>query len=103
MNDIAFIGFASGWGAQVRETEKGPDALKKASVLDTLKISWTWKETIYPEKSSQEISLPPGILTLLYIQDICLRMAKSVRDTLNTDQFPVVIGGDHVVAAGTWA
>jgi arginase len=103
MKDIAFIGFASGWGAQVRETEKGPDALQAASILSDLTATWIWKETLYPEKSSQEVNLPLGFLTLPYIKDICRRIASSVEEALINKQFPVVIGGDHVVAAGTWA
>lgn len=99
MENVIFIGFGSGWGAQVRETEKGPDALKDSDFMN----SWTWKETIYPEKTSSEISLPSGFATLPYIKDACERIAGSVRDSLNEGFFPVVIGGDHVVAAGTWA
>lgn len=103
MKNVAFIGFASGWGAQVRETEKGPDALRKAFTLSNLTPPWIWKETLYPEKSSHETDLPPGLLTLPYIKDICGRIASSVEETLINKEFPVVIGGDHVVAAGTWA
>ncbi len=100
---VVFIGVASGWGAQVRETEKGPEALRKSGILSTLTCHWAWKETIFPLKSAQEISLPSGVTTLPYIEDVCKRTALSVAEALRQDHFPVVIGGDHVVAAGTWA
>lgn len=103
MESIAFIGAACGWGAQVRETEKGPNALYTSGVLSSLPLPWDWKETIFPSKNSKDIDLPPGILTLPYIEDVCRRLALSVQDTLQSNQFPVVIGGDHVIAAGTWA
>ena len=103
MNKVAFIGSASGWGAQIRETEKGPEALRQSNLLSSLSSPWEWKETIFPLKSAQEESLPSGPLTLPYIQDICLRVAHGVEQTLQENVFPVVIGGDHVVAAGTWA
>lgn len=100
---IAFIGIASGWGAQVRETEKGPEVLYKSGVLSSLHIPWVWKETLFPLKSSQDIHLPSGVLTLPYIEDVCKRTALSVVDSLQKQHFPVVIGGDHTVAVGTWA
>ncbi len=103
MKNIAFIGFGSGWGAQVRETEKGPETLNNSFMLSSLTNPSTWKETLYPEKLSHEIDLPPGPLTLPYVKDMCRRIAYSVQETLKNDEFPVVIGGDHVVAAGTWA
>jgi arginase len=103
MNTIAFIGSASGWGAQIRETEKGPTALKESGVLSSLTFPWHWKETLYPLKTAQEITLSPGIEILPYIQDMCSRMSLSVKQTLENQEFPVVIGGDHAIAMGTWA
>ncbi len=103
MNPVAFIGSASGWGAQIRETEKGPEALKNSGVLSSLGSNWIWKETIFPLKAAAEVTLPPGSLTLPYIEDLCRRISISVEQVLKHNQFPVVIGGDHVVAVGTWA
>lgn len=103
MENVIFIGSASGWGAQVRETELGPEYLEQSGVLNSLPVNWIWKETLFPSKTAQEISLPPGPLTLPYIEDLCLRISHSVEGTLRNYQFPVVIGGDHVVAVGTWA
>ncbi len=99
MKNAIFIGYASGWGAQVRNTEKGPNTIKNSPVLN----SWRWKETIYPKKTSLEIDLASGLETLPYIKDTCQRLASSVRDSIKEEYFPVIIGGDHVVAAGTWA
>lgn len=100
---ISFIGFASGWGAQVRETEHGPEALYQSGILSTLPYLWEWKETLFPLKLAQDLHLPSGRETLPYIEDICKRTALSVVDVLQNHRFPVVIGGDHTVAAGTWA
>ncbi|MBY0501168.1 MAG: arginase [Alphaproteobacteria bacterium] len=103
MHNISFIGVASGWGAQVRETEKGPDAFHNAEFLSSCSYPCVWKETLYPLKSAQEITLPSGLLTLPYIEDICGRLASSVEEVLNKGHFPAVIGGDHSMAVGTWA
>lgn len=103
MHNVSFIGVASGWGAQVRETENGPDVFNNPDVLSSLPCSYVWKETLYPLKSAQEIALPSGLLTLPYIEDICRRSASSVEEELNKGHFPAVIGGDHSIAVGTWA
>ena len=103
MTKTVFIGSASGWGAQVRETEKGPHVFQNAEFLSSFPFAWTWKETLFPLKTAEEITLSPGPLTLPYIEDICLRVAHSVEETLQKEERPVVIGGDHVVAVGTWA
>lgn len=103
MKNITFIGAAFGWGAQVRETEKGAEALRTSGILSSLDFPWTWKETLFPFKSSQEITLTPGLATLPYTEDICMRIAQSIEQTLQQDGFPVTIGGDHAIAMGTWA
>jgi len=103
MDNITFIGVACGWGAQIRETEKGPITLYKSEILSSLPFSWTWKETLFPLKLAQDIYIPPGPLTVPYIEDICKRTGFSVMDSLQKGQFPVVIGGDHSIAMGTWA
>lgn len=102
MERIAFIGFASGWGAQFRETEKGPAFFLNSGILSSLDSPWLWKETLEPLKTSQEIALVPGPLTLPYIEDLCYRTSLLVEKILQDHQFPVVIGGDHTSAIGTW-
>ena len=103
MASTAFIGYASGWGAQIRETENGPASLLNSGILSSLTTPWIWKETFFPLKTTQEIDLPPGSLTLPYIVDLCHRTSLMVEKVLQNHQFPVVIGGDHTVAIGTWA
>jgi len=102
MKHVAFIGFASGWGAQIRETEKGPNALHHSGVLTSLTVPWIWKKTLMPLKTAEEIILPLGQATLPYIQELCHRASLAVEDALKNKQFPVTIGGDHTAALGTW-
>ncbi|HUX78510.1 MAG TPA: arginase family protein, partial [Alphaproteobacteria bacterium] len=103
MNTVTFIGSASGLGAQIRETAKGPGSLQNSGILSSLKSQWIWKETIFPTESVLKLHIQPGPLTLPYIEDLCRRVSLSVEEALTDHQFPVIIGGDHVVAAGTWA
>jgi len=103
MKRVSFIGFASGWGARLRETEKGPAAFFNSSILSSLPAPWVWKETLSPLKTAQEVHLLPGPQTLPYVEDPCHRTTLSVEKTLQDHDFPVIIGGDHSVAVGTWA
>jgi arginase len=102
MTHVDFIGSASGWGAQIRATELGPDAVKSSRILDSLPYPWVWKETFYPEKKAKDINLPNGDPTLPFITDVCKHISAAVQQSLTDKAFPVVIGGDHSVAVGTW-
>lgn len=91
---VSFIGVASGQGAQISETEKGPETLRLSGVLNDLSPLWEWKETL------KNAGIPTPLLS---IEDLCRRTALSVAETLKSDQFPMTIGGDHTIAIGTWA
>jgi arginase len=105
-HNSALIGSASGWGAQLRETELGPQKVKSMNFLEKLyesNINCFWKGTLNAEKSFQEIILANGIDTLPYIVDHNKNIASEVLESLSQGLFPCVIGGDHSVAIGTWS
>ncbi len=97
------IGAASGWGAQIRACEEGPEILK-TYLFNRLReegfpiSSW---ETLYPAKRAKE-ELILLVDSLSLIHDFNARLADSVEKTLISQEFPIVIGGDHSVAVGTW-
>ena len=103
MSQVAFIGYASGLGAQIRGTENGPSTLLHSGILSSFTMPWIWKETFVPKNTAKEIQLSPGPEILPYIEDLCQRVSLSVENSLQNHQFPTVIGGDHTVAIGTWA
>ncbi len=98
------IGAASGWGAQVPTCEDGPDALKEAGTLASLKdagVSIEAWDTLYPQVKFKEGSLPlPERLPI--IAELSARLAGKVSKTLQEGEFPVVLCGDHANAVGTW-
>lgn len=102
--DIRIIGAASGWGAQIHGCERGPVALKEGGLLQRLVDSGMaikgW-DTLFPEISAQEIDLDLSE-TLPLVYDFNLRLADHVTKTLASDEFPLIIGGDHSIAVGTW-
>jgi arginase len=103
---VAFIGAASGWGAQYRETEHGPQALFDAGLLEELiasDIVTIWAEHVHPIRRSSEIALACGKPTLPLVASHAQKLSNAVKRVLQKDQFPVIIGGDHAVAIGTWS
>lgn len=98
------ISACSGWGAQIRECETGPDALRNGGCLEKLRIHQVpvveW-DTLYPliRHSDRDVALSDA---LPLIVDFNQKLADKVLDVLKRGFFPVVIGGDHSIAVGTW-
>ena len=96
MREHVFIGAALGWGAQIRECQHGPEAL----LLDP----YFENEPFFLIESERCIS--DGELSfqerLQEIHAFNTKLASEVCNTLQGGRFPVVLGGDHSVAVGTW-
>jgi arginase len=96
---MRIIGAASGLGAQDRACEDGPVAFHHSQAWHELAKhpQLDWGRTLYapPERS--------GEAPVQRIAGFCRHLADEVALTLANQQFPVVIGGDHSVAIGTWS
>jgi arginase len=102
----AVIGSASGWGAQLRSTEKGPEFLQAFSLLEKLaphRISAFWSAMLLPDARAADLSLPNGEETLPYLIPHLERLGQSVAHALDQGNFPLALGGDHVMAVGTFS
>lgn len=103
---VAFIGASSGWGAQRRDTEFGPQALYDAGLLDELissDIVAMWAENVKPMRPSSDLAFGYGRSTLPLVASHAQKLASVVSRVIHQDCFPVVLGGDHSIATGTWA
>jgi arginase len=106
MKATALIGAASGWGAGFRHAEKGPAALRGLGLARWLGeggIAAEWRamiETEKPWRAHPEVGPPETF-------DLVLRHAAGVCDAvvaaMAAGAFPLVLGGDHAVAMGSWA
>lgn len=104
---IALIGAQMGWGAQKHETEWGPshlhaqqfDQALQAQGLDTYWRSQIQAQQLYTAKGPS-LSIDAKLNNII---DFNQRLADSIVQTIATDDFPVVIGGDHSIAIGTWS
>ncbi|HKJ15801.1 MAG TPA: arginase [Xanthomonadales bacterium] len=103
---IHIVGVALDLGASRRGTDMGPSALRIAGLGDSLRdlgykvdretdIATPAIETSSPK--DRKARYKPQIL------QVCTELADLVKKRLDAGQFPLVIGGDHSIAMGTFA
>ncbi|UCV17241.1 arginase [Ferribacterium limneticum] len=95
---IRIIGAASGIGAQDRACEDGPVAFHRSQAWHELEHHplLDWGKTLFAPQGDRA-SITGRIAAL------CRNLADEVALALRASEFPVVIGGDHSVAIGTWS
>lgn len=91
---VRIIGVASGIGAQDTGCGKGPWAIKHSHQMQKLSKDTEWSDLIYPRS---------GLDQWARLADLAHRVGEEVERTLAAGDFPVVIGGDHSCALGTWS
>ena len=95
---IRIIGAASGIGAQDQACKDGPMAFHRSQAWHELEhhSQVDWGRTLFaPDDDGEPV--------VARISELCRHLADEVALTLQADEFPVVIGGDHSVAIGTWS
>jgi len=91
---VRLIGVASGIGAQDPGCEKGAWAIKHSHWMHRLAEVTEWSDLIYPRD---------GLDRWASLADLATRVGDEVVRTLEEGNFPVVLGGDHSCALGTWS
>ena len=101
---VHVIGANSGWGAQVHACEDAPEKIFLRKVLTTLRdegVQIAEIDMLYSELHAKEHH-PPLRDLLPLIHSMNLRLAKVVAQALGNQYFPLILGGDHAIAVGTW-
>jgi arginase len=95
---LRIIGAASGLGAQDRGCADGPVAFHRSQAWHELagERHVDWARTLFPPQMT-------GAAPVERVAALCRDLADEVVLTLNERDFPLVIGGDHSVAIGTWS
>ncbi|MGA9395733.1 MAG: arginase [Azonexus sp.] len=95
---IRIIGAASGVGAQDKGCADGPVAFHRSQAWHEVENHplLDWGGTLYALDAA-------GHAPIARIADLNRRLADRVGETLADGAFPLVIGGDHSVAIGTWS
>lgn len=99
------IGVASGWGAGHRETEAGAPFLQAwglAKALAAQDIAADWMAMVRPAvTAAAHPDLPRAEVDAL-VAAVVAELGAAVGETVASGRRPVVIGGDHSIAMGTW-
>lgn len=97
------IGAGSGWGAKKRGCADGPRSLIEAGLESHLTRSGMeiLGTHLFEISSQHPISSP--IEALPYVEEAIGSVAFVVKKALSHSYFPLVIGGDHSIAVGTWS
>ncbi|MFH1870424.1 MAG: arginase [Pseudomonadota bacterium] len=96
---VAVIGVASGYGAGDPACQDGSEvirALRFLSDLEAVDAGLHWDEPI-------RLALPHPPDALDAVENIAVQLADRVGQHLEQGDFPLVIGGDHSCAIGTWS
>lgn len=95
---LRLIGAASGVGAQDPGCKDGPVAFHHSQAWHELEHHphIDWGQTLFAPDT-------PGMSETERIAHLCRRLADEVAHTLAAGEFPLIIGGDHSVAIGTWS
>ena len=100
---VHILGVASSLGAGRRGTEAAPAALQAAGLvqrLASLGIAADWHATLHPKGSVPAADAPLNE-RLEAVAELAQRVADGLA-ALAPEAFPLVLGGDHAVAIGTW-
>jgi ornithine--oxo-acid transaminase len=92
---LRFIGVASALGAPGDEARAGPEVLRRMGIAAAVRragLDATWGASIETPTGPRMAALG-ALLT---------EVAREVAATVAVGQVPVVLGGDHAMAAGTW-
>jgi arginase len=103
LRDLALIGAGSGLGAGVRATAEAPAALKRwglARRLAACGVAARWQMLAFDHGDD---AFTCGEKYFAAVAARAASLADRVTATIAARRFPVVIGGDHSLAMGTWA
>lgn len=96
---IDVIGVASGQGAADHGCQDGPEVLRTLGFLRDLDVPHgvcTWRDIVHAAEE-------PDAEPLWQVAVIAQAVADRVAASLHRGHFPLVIGGDHSCAVGTWS
>jgi len=103
-SQIAILGAPLDLGAGRRGVDMGPSALRLAGLNAKLESLGYSVEDLGNVSVAQPESTPTGPRNAKYLEQIatsCAKLAGIVKDVAEAGKVPLVLGGDHSVAAGT--
>lgn len=103
---IDIIGYDSGWGCRDYGCEDGPHRIALDQIMHSLRengFASEWLGTLGLKFLGRRKDMIGKAETLPYMNAGLQRLHHRVTDSVHKGHFPVVIGGDHSSAIGTWS
>jgi len=106
LQPIALLGVPMDFGGNRRGVDMGPSALRIAGLAERIRalgLAVEDRGNVAVEDRGESAPVDPSARYLDAIVSTCERLAEEVRTMLASGRFPLVMGGDHSIAAGTVA
>ncbi len=108
---VGIIGVPLGYGAGIKGSELGATAIRLANIRGgslashIAELGYEVKdygdvEIVKPDRVAEVGENPKYLKEMLAS---CENMAKGIKEILGNGEFPVILGGDHSIAAGTFS
>lgn len=103
---VSILGVPLGYGASMAGVDMGPAALRVARLHQRIaRLGYTVDDR-GDLRLQRPKSFPEEGEKLKYVREItdaCEQLAREVEEILNSESFPIVLGGDHSIAIGSFA
>lgn len=103
---VEIIGYDSGWGCKDYGCEDGAEAVPIERALHTLRhldIEARWRGTLSIKFLGKHEELTTKEKTLPLVIEANRRLFNHVKHAVENNHTPIVLGGDHSCAIGTWS
>ncbi len=100
------IGYDSGWGCGNYLCEDGPYALRADQIMHRLRalgVTAKWRGPLGLKFLGRHDQLKTKEMTLPIVSETLTRLFNCIKESIDKKHIPIVIGGDHTSAAGTWS
>jgi arginase len=105
-NTVAILGVPLGYGASMAGVDIGPAALRVARLQQRIERLGYPVRDLGDMRLERLRSVPEAGEKLKYVREIsaaCEQLADEVKAILEAEEFPLVLGGDHSIAIGSFA
>jgi arginase len=105
-NGVVILGVPLGYGASMAGVDIGPAALRVARLNQRIaRLGYSVRDLGDMRLERPQV-LPEEGEKLKYVREIsaaCEQLASDVEAILEADEFPIILGGDHSIAIGSFA
>jgi arginase len=103
---VSILGVPLGYGASMAGVDMGPAALRVARLHQLIsRLGYTVHDLgdMHLERPQTFPEIDDKLKYIHEISNACEQLATEVKTILEADQFPIVLGGDHSIAMGSFA